>query len=423
MQLKNILPSLSAASCALLGTAEVEAAPMSSPKWQIKSAFMMYSEKDRVTALEPSLYATATLADDTKLSMFAVFDSLTGASPNGAAPSLEVQSFTSPSGNTTSETKSGMLPLDESYKDTRGQMAFTYDTPITRNNRYQISANLSLEKDYSSIALGTGYSHDFNNKNTTWSVIGALAFDTIFPEGGVPIPMAVTDITNNNSTNDLTQSKTEHKHVFDLSTGVTQVINKRTLMQWNWGLSYSEGYHTDPYKILSVVDSQGHNQSFITERRPDKRFKQYLYFQTNYHTEKLNTIITSYRYSSDDWGINSNTIDIRYRWNINERWYLQPRYRYYQQSAADFYRHSIVASEHNINFVSADQRLAKLTAITQGLEVGFLLGSERQLSFRFERYRQMGDSFPDNAIGVQQQLNLFQGVEAIIGQISYDFNW
>jgi len=38
----------------------------------------------------------------------------------------------------------------------------------------------------------------------------------------------------------------------------------------------------------------------------------------------------------DDWGVNSHTIDAKYRFRFNNQ-YLEPQLRWYTQSKADFY--------------------------------------------------------------------------------------
>ena len=54
---------------------------------------------------------------------------------------------------------------------------------------------------------------------------------------------------NGNKTGD------KSKDVTNILLGITQVINRHTLVQFNYSLSQSDGYLNDPYKILSVVDS------------------------------------------------------------------------------------------------------------------------------------------------------------------------
>ncbi len=79
----------------------------------------------------------------------------------------------------------------------------------------------------------------------------ALGNDTINAVGGTPVPLAPMlglGDTSNKVAGD------QSKDVLDFLVGVTQVINRSTLVQLNYSLSQSDGDLTDPYKIISVVD-------------------------------------------------------------------------------------------------------------------------------------------------------------------------
>ena len=101
---KKIAPSLAAASCALVAgsgllmTENTLAGESSSPgAWDFEVATLLYTESDdRVQAVEPIFSATRNFEDGEKLNFKLTFDTLTGASPNGATPSDQVQTFTDP---------------------------------------------------------------------------------------------------------------------------------------------------------------------------------------------------------------------------------------------------------------------------------------------------------------------------------------
>jgi len=88
MQLKRMLSgALSLASCSLLGLSSAQA----ESEWYIETALMYYSEKDRVSAIEPILSMSRELSDDEFLYLKITLDSLTGASATGAVPSTRPQ--------------------------------------------------------------------------------------------------------------------------------------------------------------------------------------------------------------------------------------------------------------------------------------------------------------------------------------------
>ena len=46
----------------------------------------------------------------------------------------------------------------------------------------------------------------------------------------------------------------------------------------------------------------------------------------------------SLRYMSDDWGVRSDTAQLHLRWSLSNRdRYIEPTFRWYRQTAADFY--------------------------------------------------------------------------------------
>jgi hypothetical protein len=112
-------------------------------------------------------------------------------------------------------------------------------------------------------------------------------------------------------------------------------------------------------------------------------------------------------------------VDLHYRLELWKGSYLQPHLRYATQTAADFYRHSLVSTDPVPAYASADYRLGKMTTTTAGLKFGMPVGKHTELSLRLESMAQSGDSHPPDAIGVQRNVDLFPTVKASIAQITY----
>jgi hypothetical protein len=124
----------------------------------------------------------------------------------------------------------------------------------------------------------------------------------------------------------------------------------------------------------------------------------------------------------DDFGITSNTLEARYRWNRTSVDYLEPVVRYYQQSAADFYRTFLVQGDVVPQFASADYRLADMDAVTIGAKYDRRLASRRELSVRLEYYRQTPDP-QGAAFGALSAVQLVPTTTAVIAQFGYKFDW
>ena len=128
------------------------------------------------------------------------------------------------------------------------------------------------------------------------------------------------------------------------------------------------------------------------------------------------------RYMTDDWGVRSETGEVRYRWNISERSYLEPHLRYYTQTAADFYTTVLFANEPLPDFASADYRLADLDAYTVGAKYGHLT-DHGEFTMRLEYYKQDGTPSPGSAVGELANHELILPMSAAILQFGYRFKF
>jgi hypothetical protein len=123
-----------------------------------------------------------------------------------------------------------------------------------------------------------------------------------------------------------------------------------------------------------VVQTGTENLSLaVFENRPDSRQKQILFgkYKRNI-SDKIFDL--SYRYSTDDWGIDSHTFDVSLRYPLSKGW-LKPKLRLYSQSAADFYTPFFLNGDQPVaadtsQFATADYRLGELNTYTLGLEYG-----------------------------------------------------
>lgn len=388
--------ALAAAAASLLAgavqaqgnTAQAGAAP--GADWQVDSAVLVYQEGGgRVRAVEPIVSLRRTDAQERSSSVRFTFDSLTGASPNGAVAQPTAQTFTHPSGAYTAP--AGLAPLDTRFHDQRVALLASHERPLGGGRRLSFSGNVSNEHDFSSFSLSSSLAQDFNDKNSTLSVGLAAEFDRISPQGGVLAEMkpafeAATRLGDSDS-----------RRVVDLLAGFTQVMSRSWLMQASYNFGRGSGHHSDPYKVLSILDGNGllTGDRYIVESRPRSRTRHSLQWQSKWHLTR-DVVDASYRYYRDDWGISAHTLDARYRLELGSGLSLEPHVRWYRQSAADFYRtwlnegadYDSTLSQSLLAQASADTRLAAFSANTLGLKFAAALSGGQQLSLRVESYRQ-----------------------------------
>lgn len=396
---------LGAAACALLGVANP--APAAEAEWEFDSATMVYAESDRVSLVEP-VFSVRRRWDERSLSGRLTLDTLTGPSPNGATPASTPQTFTGPSGNGTYTATPGEVPLDDNFKDTRVALAAEYSAPLTEHWTASYGLNASNEYDYLSLGGSLRLQRSFNQNNTTLSIGASLAQDSIEPVGGVPDPLTILQIREpigedgGDDNDDFTpdgedrsaRKGSESKTVVDALVGVTQVIDGDSLFRVNLVLSQVSGYQTDPYKIVSVVGADGEPLRYVRESRPDSRTKTGVYGEY-LRAFGANTLRTSYRFMTDDWGADSHTLEASWRWRLTAQTYLEPQLRYYLQDAADFYRVALFdGEERGLSEVTADYRLGGMDAITVGLQAGHTLRGGSEMTLRLGYYLQTPDEAP-----------------------------
>jgi hypothetical protein len=433
MQLKRkgqrqIGAPLAAATCALLGQAapgEIVAQELA--PWDVDTSMLIYSESDsRVRDLSLNAIARKELREDGFLNLTLALDTLTGASPSGAVPSTGVQTFTRPSGDAQYVIAATEQPLDDTFQDTRTALSASWEWPVTRLALLSVGASLSDEYDYTHTGINARIARDFNNRNTTLSFGAALANDTIDPVGGTPVALApmlgIGAATYK-------RGQGESKDVLDLLIGVTQVLNRRTVVQFNYSLSEADGYLTDPYKILSVVDPVTGNpvlgpagsglNRYLFESRPATRDKDSLFalVKRDFNGDVLDV---SYRYMTDDWGVESHTFDVHYRWSFGSGQYVQPHVRFYTQTAADFYTTVLFTGTALPAYATADYRLGEFDGITFGVKYGRET-RRGEFSTRVEWYTQTGQASPGAAVGTLAGLDLYPDLNALIAQFTYKF--
>ena len=436
---KLIGSALAAAACGLLGATAPRTSIAAEPesKWDIDTALLYYGESDdRVQDASLSGLAIRDFGEDRKLSLGLTVDSLTGASPSGAIAGDQPQTFTTPSGRETYTTPAGEIPLDDSFLDTRVAIDAGWSQPFARLYTFNAGVGISSEYDYQHLGLNAGVTRDFNQRNTTLSFAVAVGKDKVKPVGNVPIPFAaMSDAVDDEDGSPANRAAdSEDKDVVDVLLGVTQVLGRHTLLRLNYSYSDSSGYLTDPYKILTVVDpltgdpvvrtpppgASVPGGIYLFEHRLDSRTRQGLYAELRQDFSGK-VLQVGYRYSTDDWEVDSHTLEGRFRFPLGESSYLEPHARYYSQSAASFYRYSLADGAPLPEFASADARLADLDAFTVGLKYGHTTSGGNEWSTRLEFYRQESKAPAEQLIGNQIGNAQMPDFDAIILQFSYHF--
>jgi hypothetical protein len=473
MQLDERRRGLALAALALLGTplarnaqAQGAAAAHYEPA-TVDSGLLWYQESDgRVRDAELIFNIRQPLPSDRAWNAHLTVDVVCGGSPVGAIPSKTTQTFVTPTassltppvatqggegGQTTTGASGGggdgnfslctnpvqnqkytvapgALPIDGSFQDQRIALSGGYETAVGSAGKLSAGAAISHELDFFSVSVNALFAQDFDSHNTTLSGGFNLESDSISPIGGTP-----TAWSTYGSFQHVGQ---QSKRVGDVLLGLSQVMNRRWLSQLNATLERSSGYHTDPYKIVSVVDASGNPvlnpnlnsagfDDYVYESRPGTRSRWTLFWDNRIALDH-DTIYASLRHSQDDWGVRTDTADLRYRFSMGGAGYFEPHWRAYRQSAANFYQLFLLMPASGVlptsGNISADPRLAAFRGQTIGLKYGLPVGESGELSLRAERYVQRGTNTSSNLPGLQG-LDLYPGMRALLLQAGLRFSF
>ena len=254
----------------------------------------------------------------------------------------------------------------------------------------------STEDDYVSNGFALKDVWELNEKNTT------LTFGINYLNDDVSVPtLGIRD-----------------KKSYDFFAGVNQILDKNTLVSAALTVGYSDGYLNDPYKavqrteIIELPDGEGGTISFpvvnlYPENHPDSRFRQVLQLGARHYFDCVHGAAdVMYRFSHDDFGINSHTVQLEWRQSLGDRIELTPFFRYYHQSAADFFVNTFdgvpVESPSNTpdgsapNY-SADYRLSNFDAVSGGLKLRWTINETLSASAVYERYGMSGNGGADSS--------------------------
>lgn len=417
---RSIRQKLARATTALL-TLSGSPAPAEPPKLSGSIGYLYYSEQDRVTAHEPALELIADFGGERKWVNKILVDTLTGPSHNGGVPSRFQQTIATPSGHGDFRTAPGKVPLDPSFRDTRISYTTSWSQPLGNNYEYAVSGNYSSEYDFKSAAANTTWSRFFDRKNTKLTLGLAYEQDTITPVGKAPIGLTAM-------TPKQTGAGQKSKTIWDILLGWTQVVSRKFIFQTNYSLGLGDGYHTDPYKILTEVEPAADPNAgdptgtYIYEKRPDQRTKNSLYFSGKYHVLKNSVIGTSYRYFWDDWGLRSHTVGLEFHVPLTNSWKLSPDFRYYRQQKADFHRYFLIEGDSLPQFASADYRLGNMDAYTVGLKGTKRLNEKgNEIGIHLQYYEQRPEGKPGEAFGSLKAFNLAPEIKSVIVRVIYSF--
>ena len=323
-----------------------------------------YGEADgRIKVETQSGSAEQDFGADTQLKLTGTIDAIAGATPTGEP---------APPGSD----QVAMTQMHDRRKAWSGDLSHQFP----RINVDVGWAN-SRESDYVSTGGSVNTLTDFNQKNTT-----------------LLLGLAGT----NDDVKVFYQGIYVQKRTGEAIVGVKQLLSPLTFVTLNLTWGRATGYLGDPYRVIQknveILPGLFLPRSY-PENRPDRREHSVAFASINHTVAPLHGAFeANYRFYRDTFGTTSHTLGATWLQKIGERFVLSPSLRYYQQSAADFYRVTLDGTSIVPGllpnpagpFYSADYRLAKLRTWDYALKAVWKVSDALQLDAAFEHYEMQG---------------------------------
>jgi hypothetical protein len=246
------------------------------------------------------------------------------------------------------------------FTELRYEFGLGYSHRLPRHVTIGAQARFSTESDYSSLfAAGHVELALFDQTTTVRALFGRTA-DQI--DNGVSLMMGSLG----------TPPREESLATTMASLGVAQVLGPRVVASVTYDLIHMSGYQANIYRVV-----RGGTEP-VPERVPEERLRHAVAASVRVYLPTRTTAIAAYRFYADDWGIVAHTPEARVIQEIVPGLDARARYRFFTQTAADFWKPVYMQSElvDPAAFVTDDEKLSPFTTHTFG---GQLSGALRLL--------------------------------------------
>jgi Protein of unknown function (DUF3570) len=223
------------------------------------------------------------------------------------------------------------------YKEERRQASLGFDM-LNGRTQYSVAYTNSDESDYTANTASFDLSQSLFGDLTTVSFGFSRAWDDVSKQGDPAFHGTVDRWAYRVSLDQIVTPQ--------LSTGlVVESIS-------------DEGYLNNPYRSARYLDPDvAAGFAWEPEVYPNTRNSTAVSVNAQYFVWYRAAIHGMYRYFTDSWGVDASTVRVGYTHPIGDRWIVEFNYRWYDQSAADFYS-DLFPRENSQNFVGRDKELS-----------------------------------------------------------------
>ncbi len=235
----------------------------------------------------------------------------------------------------------------DGYKEERKQWGFGVDY-LRGDTTMSVNYSNSEENDYQARTLNFAISQDIFGGLTTVTLGYGSGADDVSRRG------------------DAVFSDQVDRSAYRL--GLTQILTRNLIVGLSYEAIADEGFLNNPYRRVRYADpNEARGYGLQAEVYPRTHASNAAAIRAKYRLPYQAALFAEYRFFTDDWGIDAHTVEIGYAQPFRTKWLFDLKYRFYTQSAADFYS-DLFPHANAQNFLARDKELSSFQS--QGPHVG-----------------------------------------------------
>ncbi|MEP7245106.1 MAG: DUF3570 domain-containing protein [Gammaproteobacteria bacterium] len=292
------------------------------------------------------------------------------------------------------------------YEETRKQKSVSFDF-LHGKSTYSAGVIGSKEQDYTADTAFFALSQDMFGDLTTVSLGFTRGWNKVYRNVKLADGTKMRDPTFKDGADSR-----------DYSLGLSQVLTRNLILALAYEVITDEGFLNSPYRSVRYSDGAG-GFSLEKELYPRTHTSNAVSGRLKYYLPYRAAVEGSYRFYTDTWGVQANTVEVNYTQPAWKRWIFDGRLRYYRQDAADFYS-DLFPRAQSQNFLARDKELSTFDSITVGVGASYEFNIPRAarwvqkstLNARLDRLMIRYDDFRD-ATATDTANGIFAGSEPL----------
>ena len=192
-----------------------------------------------------------------------------------------------------------------------------------------LTGSLSKEFDYTSVGIGASFTKTSKDNNQEFTAKAQAYFDrwkVIYP---IELRRYASQAGGDDDDDDYGSSP---RNSFSTALSFSKVLNQRLQLALVTEPVLQSGLLATKYQRVYFSDG-----SVQAENLPDSRIKIPVSVRANFFLGDRLILRSFYRYYLDNWGVKAHTVDFETAIKLSPFFSISPFYRFYSQSAADYF--------------------------------------------------------------------------------------